>query len=73
MTNEKVDLSGDNERWLIRTSSGVEAYFGRFIMDSLGRPIWFQTSDREVIFLGSIISVQREIYSPHGLRKKGQP
>jgi len=72
MSNEQVDLSGNDERWLIRTSAGVEAYFGRFIMDSLGRPIWFQTSDREVIFLGGIISVQREIHSPQWLRKKSQ-
>ncbi len=62
-----VELGGPDEEWYIETPSYREKLTGSFVLNTLGTPIWFQTTSGRVYFMSYIISAQRVPYKQPNL------
>ena len=57
---DAVDIYGPDEVWVIETATTTERLTGRFMSNTIGTPLYFQTTARRVIFMAWIVSAQRE-------------
>ena len=56
---EVVDIYGPDEDWIIELPKDTEYVNGRFVANALGKPLYFQTTNKRIIFMAWIVSAQR--------------